>query len=639
MLQLKYTRVLIALCLTVSLISFNGCARSSSNSSQSTPINEAPSESVQSDLPETPASESNEETIASDVTILPQSCRDEYPGLVILDDEENEIVRCSDSKEAQDKLNYFLQAMVVQVSVDLQTQLRIGEAEAQDVIFNRHTRIFSTMNQTIQKIMDKVITDTTYYPGEADPDLQSAMVIIDYHIGQVKALSGGRDKDYAGVNRATNIVRQPGSTFQILASYAPAIDMGLINADSIVIDEPFSVDGFEPQNWWGNSHKGEMTVRQAVAQSANVIAVKIATEAGIDNCFDYLEIFHFTTLTGADGDTINGMTFTDKTPALVLGGLTHGVTLFEQTAAYSAIANDGVFITPILYTRVYNNEGKELLWKEPPSHQVLTKDTANSLTDIMCGVVSDPIGTGLRAGFRDLHIPVAGKTGSTTDNTDLSFIGYTPYYAAGIWSGYDDRIIVESGSGIRPMLFINQGFHLDMWRDVMEEIHKEFSRPEKSFPFAITDPVSLETAPIPTVTPAPRYIDTANDFLKEIPTIVDEYDNFELGLYKLNVSPITKEQVNLFAFESWIPVDEPDENIRAEKVSVDINTIVEDGIYVLVIGDSSNYLLLSNDCKMAWTITISMNRGYPGYLQYQIPDATAKYIKALCDTVQANSPS
>jgi len=482
---LRYTRVLIVLCLSLSFISLNGCAQSSSNGSQSSSNSEIPSDSVESDLPETLASESSDEAVISDVTILPQSCRDDYTGLVILDDEENEVARCSDSKEAQDKLNHFLQAMVGQLSTDLQTELRIGEAEAEDIIFNRRTRIFSTMNQNMQEIMDRVISDAAYYPVEVDPDLQAAMVIMDYHSGQVKALSGGRDADYAGINRTTDIRRQPGSTFQILAGYAPAMDMGLINADYIVIDEPFSIDGYEPQNWWGNSYRGEITVREAVAYSANVIAVKIAVEAGIDKCFDYVRQFGFTTV--IHNETINGATYTDRTAAMVLGGLTYGVNLLEQTAAYSAIANDGIYNTPIFYTRVYDNEGHELLLKEPTSHQVLNKDTANSLTDIMCGVVSDAFGTGVRAGFKDLHIPVAGKTGSTTDNKDLSFIGYTPYYAAGIWSGYDDRTIAESGSGIRPILSTNQGFHLDMWRDVMEEIHYELNLSEKGFTFTYND--------------------------------------------------------------------------------------------------------------------------------------------------------
>ena len=495
---MRYTRVLITLCLTLSFISLNGCAQSSSNGSQSASNSEIPSDSVESDLPETLASESSEEAVISDVTILPQSCRDDYTGLVILDDEENEVVRCSNSKEAQDKLNHFLQAMVAQLSVDLQKESRIGEAEAEDIVFNRRTRIFSTMNQNMQEIMERVISDAVYYPEEADFDLQSAMVIIDYQTGQVKALSGSRDKDYAGVNRATNIVRQPGSTFHVLAGYAPAMDMGLINADSIVVDEPYNINGFEPHNWWGTSYKGEVSVRESIAISANIIALKIGVEAGIDNCLNYVQQFGFTSVILSD--TINGATYTDSNASLVLGGLTYGVNLLEHTAAFSAIANDGVCNTSILYTRVYDNAGREVLLKESSSHQVLRKETANNLTDIMCGVVSAPYGTGRKAGFQDLNIPVAGKTsvgaGFSWDTKDLNFIGYTPYYAAGIWSGYDEltdqQAINEIGSSIRPMNFVNQQYILDIWRDVMEEIHKELNLPEKSFPFTINDPVSLE---------------------------------------------------------------------------------------------------------------------------------------------------
>ena len=173
---------------------------------------------------------------------------------------------------------FFLQSVVKQTDNDLQTQMRIGEAEAQDIIFNRHTRIFSTMNQTMQGIMDKAISDNAYYPQELDANLQAAMVIMDYHTGQVKALSG-RDKDYTGVNPATDLLRQPGSTFQILAGYAPAMDMGLINADSTVVDEPFSIDGLQVNNWWGNTYKGEMTIRPGRRPAGQCNCVKSDTGA------------------------------------------------------------------------------------------------------------------------------------------------------------------------------------------------------------------------------------------------------------------------------------------------------------------------------------------------------------------------
>gem|GEM_PF-2427622 len=640
---MKLFKFIIPLSILVCVV-LSGCSQISDSNSQPASNSDLPAINPQTEQSEAPPSVSSDTSTATTTDSSPTASEvwmDDYQGLEIFDDQGNEIVRCSNSQE--DKLNYFLQSVVKQVDIDMQTQLRIGEAESQDIIFNRHTRIFSTMNQDIQGIMDKVITDDTYYPQELGPDLQAAMVIMDYHTGQVKALSGSRDKDYTEVNRATDILRQPGSTFQILAGYAPAIDMGLINADSVVVDEPFTIDGFQPQNWWGNTYKGEMTVRQAVAQSANVVAVKVAVESGIDNCFDYLQEFHFTSIVA--GENINGQTYTDKNPSMVLGGLTMGVNLLEQTAAYSAIANDGVYNLPIFYTKVYDNTGKELLQKETTSQQALKKETANSLTDIMCGVVYSPFGTGKTAAFKDLDIPVAGKTGSTTDDKDLSFIGYTPYYAAGIWSGYDELSAEEmtqseSKSSVRPIMSTNQHYPEDIWRDVMEGIHKDLNLPEQGFPFPIAsapDSPTLKTpaTPVPTVTPALNYVDTAKDFLKEIPPIVDQADEILIGPYKQypGTFPITKEQLKTFDFENWIPVDEPDESKRAEKVSTDINTMLSEGIYVLVIGDDSNYLLLSNDCKTAWTLTISMNHGYPGYLEYQIPDEIAKNIKALYDQI------
>ena len=256
----------------------------------------------------------------------------------------------------------------------------------------------------------------------------------------------------------------------------------------------------------------------------------------------------------------------------------------------------------------------------------------------MCGVVSSPFGTGKMAEFKDLKIPVAGKTGTTTDVRDLSFIGYTPYYAAGIWTGYGTVDEISPGNGIRPMLTVNQHFHLDIWRDVMEDIHKELGLPEQGFPFPITQDSTAFPTPVPTVTPSLNYVDTAKNFLKEIPPVIDQANEITIGLYKqYSTVPITKDQLKTFDIQSWVPVDEPDQAVREEKIT-DINDIVSEGIYVLVIGDDSNFLLLSNDCKTAWMETIALNRGYPRSMEYQIPDETAKNIKAIYDSVKFMAP-
>jgi len=366
---MKSYRLLLSLFFVFNLLTFTGCENSAAKSQQIAINSQSPAAAAQTDSPVTPVpAAASAAATNSEPTPTPAAWMDDYKGLEIFDDERNEIARCSSGSEARDNLNYFLQAMISQVNVDLQTELKISEAEAQDIIFNRNTRIFSTMNQDMQEIMEKVITDTSYYPPEAAPGLQAAMVIMDYHTSQVKALSGGRDKDYTGVNRATDLLRQPGSSFQVLAGYAPAIDLGLLNADSTVVDEPFTVDGYQPQNWWGNSYKGDMTVRQAVAQSANVIAVKVGVETGLDKCFDYIQKFHFTTI--VNNENINGQTFTDKTAAMLLGGLTYGVRLLELTAAYGAIADDGAYNAPVFYTKICDNEGKDLLQSKPSSEQI-----------------------------------------------------------------------------------------------------------------------------------------------------------------------------------------------------------------------------------------------------------------------------
>ena len=640
---MKLPKMFISLIIIASLLPLSGCGTASEDYFQPKSTNETASTGAETEpqnvLPtETATVTPTVSEEASVVTPPPvkEPWQDDYQGLEIYDDQGNEVVRCAGSNEAKGELNYLLQAMVARVNADLQAKLHIGSAEAEDIIYNRQTRIFSTLNQSMQGIMDKVITDTSYYPGDLAPGLQAAMVVMDYHTGQVKALSGSRDTDYTEVNRATDVLRQPGSTFQILAAYAPAIDTGVINADSVVVDEPFTYNGFQPQNWWGDTYKGEMSVRDAVTQSANVVAVKVGVEAGLDNCFSYLKKFGFTTL--VDNENINGTTFSDKTAAMALGGLTKGVNLLEQTAAYSAIANDGVYITPSFYTKVCDSEGKELLSEEPLSHQVLKQVTATSLTDIMSSAVSSPIGTGRKAAFKDLEIPVAGKTGSTADNKDLSFIGYTPYYAAGIWSGYDEQYAVElGGNSVMPIITVNQGYTLDIWRDVMEGILKEQNLPVKSFP-AVEAPLPIKTPAVtetPTPTPALSYLDAATAFLKVIPHIFEQSDDIIMGIYKVSAYPITNEQAAVFDFESWIPVNEPDQVTRYTPVGNLINTGT---LHYLGTRDGTNGILFTADCLTAWTETISPNHGYPEFMEYQIPPATAKNIETLCDTVMVSTP-
>ncbi len=311
------------------------------------------------------------------------------------------------------------------------------------------------------------------------PQPQAAMVVMDYYTGHVKAMVSGRG-DKIGNNifdRATQAKRQPGSTFKVLAAYLPAIDTMGFTLGDVYDDVPYTIDvpgsgPYTPNNWYNTKTSaynfwGLSTIREGIQWSMNLLAIKTIADIGIDTGFDYLKRLGFTTL--IEKEERNGQIFTDKVISLPLGGVTDGVTLIELTAAYGAIANGGVYTEPIFYTKVLNHDGSILLLKEPESHTVMKETTSFLLTNAMEDVVRS--GTATPAKFDGMHI--AGKTGTTSDSKDLAFIGYTPYYIAGIWMGHDQPEKMKH----------DKSYHKILWGNVMSELHvdledREFPMPE-----------------------------------------------------------------------------------------------------------------------------------------------------------------
>lgn len=413
--------------------------------------------------------------------------------------------------------SYFVDAVVDDVIAKLQTKKAMSSEQANNLIYGGGLKIYTTQDLELQAIVDKYVNDSSFYPqasyelkinysvtvkkanGEIlnlgaegivkneegieafkktkleswgitsgdtieeeiitkIPQPQVAFVIADQHTGHVKALSGGRG-DKVGNRmfvRATQAKRQPGSTFKILAAYAPALDTGKLSPGSILIDEPYTIklpgSTYTPKNWNGK-FLGPTTVREAIYNSMNVLAVKTGQLVGIDTAFDYLRNFGFTTITA-----------TDKVASLPLGGLTDGVTPLELNAAYAAIANNGTYIEPILFTKVIDKDGNVLLDNTDPSqintHTVIKESTALLLTDMMQDVIIRGTGSRLRSTFSTM--PVAGKTGTTTDDKDLLFSGYTPYYTATVWTGHDTPKRLRYG----------YSYHLDIWGNIMRDVHE-----------------------------------------------------------------------------------------------------------------------------------------------------------------------
>ena len=305
------------------------------------------------------------------------------------------------------------------------------------------------------------------------PQPQSSMSVIDQHTGYVKALIGGRGEKTASLtlNRATDTTRQPGSTFKIVSTYAPALNEKGMTLATTFEDEPYEYPDGSPVNNATRSYNGTTTIRTAIQNSINVVAVKCFEEVTPDLGLKYLDNFGFTTLAhGTEADTdANGNVWSDANLATALGGITNGVTNVELCASYAAIANGGNYIKPIYYTKILDHNGNVLIENTSAERSVIKESTAYLLTSAMEDVVKKGTGTACQLD----NMAVAGKTGTTEAYNDLWFVGYTPYYTCAVWSGYDNNEKLPDYA---------RNFHKNLWKKVMTRIHeglssKEFEKP------------------------------------------------------------------------------------------------------------------------------------------------------------------
>ncbi len=309
---------------------------------------------------------------------------------------------------------------------------------------------------------------------------QASFVLIEQTTGQVKALSGGRGSKVANLtlNRATDVPRQPGSTFKVITSFAPALDACGSTLGTVYYDEPYTIGTKTFSNWYGEKYMGYSSIRNGIIYSMNIVAVRCLMETVTPQIgVEYAQNFGITTLSS-----------TDVVPALALGGITNGVTNLELTGAYACIANGGVYKEPIFFTQILDHNGKILLDNEPDTRRVLKDSTAFLLTDSMKDSLipmqmfssgNGPRSTSTAARLNNMSC--AGKSGTTTSNNDVWFVGFTPYYTAGIWTGYD--LNQKLGQG-------QTSYHKTIWKKIMDRIHEGLLDP------GFTRPYSVETAVI-----------------------------------------------------------------------------------------------------------------------------------------------
>lgn len=301
----------------------------------------------------------------------------------------------------------------------------VGEGK----LFKGGFKIYTTLEPEIQKKAEKVFEQPGLFPDE---DVEAALALVENGTGAVKALIGGREYGTRrGFNRATQLLRQPGSAFKPIAVYAPAFEIGY-GTDSIILDTPFKAGNYEPHNS-GGGYYGQISIRTAVQWSRNVAAVRLLNQIGIDQGFEMAKKM------GIE------LTEEDRCLPLALGGLTKGVSPLQMAGAYATFANQGIFIKPYTINYIEDANG-QVIYRHPEGVSLMKPSTAEAMKSVLSSVVES--GTGYRAGIRGIE--VAGKTGTTelpdtpifrdlNGNKDAWFAGSVPRYTAAVWMGYDEK--------------------------------------------------------------------------------------------------------------------------------------------------------------------------------------------------------
>lgn len=311
---------------------------------------------------------------------------------------------------------------------------------------------------------DTLLLHEGYYTlRQAIMQPQSAMVIMDYRTGEIKAMAGGRGLEGRMLYNRATAPRQPGSSIKPLSVYSVALQStvdgtGHWTAASPIDDIPMKYGGSAwPKNWY-EGYTGINTLRNAVEQSINACAVNLWMQLDPQMSVDFLTNMGVTTL--VEYGEVNDV----NAAALALGGMTKGISPLEMAGAYGTFGNYGTYIEPICYTKVTNKNGDVLLAKTPITHEVMGEDVASLMTNILQSTVTDGLGSGAKIAAQ----PVAGKTGTTSERYDIWFCGLTPQYSAALWIGNDVNIPMNQGSGAASAL----------WSKVMQKVCANLPREE-----------------------------------------------------------------------------------------------------------------------------------------------------------------
>ena len=348
--------------------------------------------------------------------------------------------------------SYHTAAAIKQVVEDLMEEKEITKETAELMVENNGYTIYTTQDTAIQNVMEEEFLKTKYIKsGKTKKDdgtllnehTQAAMVIIDHTTGKVVATVGGlgEDSNATGINRALR-GKQTGSSMKPLACEAPALEKGIINAGTVYDDSATNFGGnYTPHNSGG--FNGLMTIRTALAQSSNIVHLKIMKEVGPANAIKFLSTM------GIDVD--------QKHEEITLALGTADVSPLNMAAAYASIANNGEYIEPTFYTKVEDASGNTVIEAKQDKRRVMSEANAYILQDLL----KSPARSGTAAVCYMSNMDVGAKTGSTNDYIDRWLCGFTPYYTAATWFGFDySELPVFRGNNAA-----------NIWASVMKNIH------------------------------------------------------------------------------------------------------------------------------------------------------------------------
>lgn len=364
------------------------------------------------------------------------------------------------SNSLQTEYGWFVDAVLEEAEVQL-------DVTAETLLAGGYT-ILTTLNQEMQSILEAQYTKDVFPSNASDgTKVQSAAACVDTNTGAVRAIVGGRDYlTRRGLNRATQLKRQPGSALKPLAVYAPAIEYAGWTCASVVLDEPTSFGTYKPRNA-GNTYYGNVTVRTALKNSLNIPACKIMDEIGVNTCRRYLQ---------SVGIKLDDR---DANLSLALGSMTYGTSPTALAAAYAPFANGGIYREPYFIERITDRDGVIVYQHQDSGNRVLSAQSAYLITNLLRTVVTSGTGTRLSS----LTVPVAGKTGTVnmtgSGNRDVWMAAYTAELSCVVWMGFDEpdsshRLASSVSGGTNPATLMRN--FLSAWYQGRSK--PDFSRPD-----------------------------------------------------------------------------------------------------------------------------------------------------------------